>query len=348
MKKNKKKVCIFTLYCKEGASSNFRILMFIDDFSTKFETKIYSFWNKKYVNTYMGNKSRYIISIVIQYLLNVIKRSYQIFFIATKCDVVIFQKGVIPGLPLTFMKYLHKKNIKVILDIDDAVYLSSHDYSDKIAKDADVIVVGNNLLREHYVQINQNVVILPTVDYSPAYEIYKKDTFINKSIGWIGSKPTINNLEIVTNAINKVVNTHPEVSFDFICNSDYGFLKAIKNSKFIPWTLNGYIKAMSKFTIGIMPLYDTPYNRGKCGFKLIQYMNLNKPIIASPVGVNKDIVGNCGIIAETEDEWVEAIESLLFNEHLYREFEDKIETEFKNKYSYSKILTLWTDLIEKA
>lgn len=345
MEEKKKKVCIFTLYSKEGASSNFRILMFLNDLNNMFDVKTYSFWNKKYVNKYMGNKMKYIIPIAFQYFANVFRRFIQLLLIARNYDVVIFQKGVIPALPVSFVNYLQKNGVRVILDIDDAVYLSKHDYSDKIARKVDFVVVGNKYLMDHYVQLNSNIAIFPTVDYSPDYKSYIYNTFDEKCIGWIGSKATIKNLEVVVGAINKIVDRHPQVTTKIICNDDYGMQNKIKNSKFVPWTLTGYIKDMSDFTIGIMPLYDTPYNRGKCGFKLVQYMNLYKPIIASPVGVNKEIVGNCGLLASTEDEWVEAIELLLFNKSIYANCVKHMETDFESRYSYNRILEMWIQLI---
>ena len=75
--------------------------------------------------------------------------------------------------------------------------------------------------------------------------------------------------------------------------------------------------------------FDTPYNRGKCGFKLVQYLNLNKPVIASDVGVNCSIVGHCGLIVDTQTSWGEALENLLFNEHFYNECLKNISNEFQ-------------------
>ncbi|MBI6054810.1 glycosyltransferase [Clostridium perfringens] len=347
MNRQKKKVCIFTLYSKEGASSNFRILMFVDDLKKHYDVITFSFWNKNFVTKYMNDKKKFFLPIGFQYIWNVIKRIYQILFIASKSDIVIFQKSVIPKVSITYISYLKKKGCKIIFDVDDAIYMSLHDNSDEIAKKADVIVVGNDVLMKHYSLFNKNTVLFPTVDYSPEYKKYICNTFKNKCIGWIGSKATINNLDIVVNAINKVVNEHPEVKFEFICDDKYGYIDKIKNSIFTKWTLDGYKKEVAKFTIGIMPLEDTEYNRGKCGFKLIQYMNLYKPVIASPVGINSEIVGNGGLIAKTEDEWIYAIKKLLFNKKEYEKCIDNIRNEFEKNYSYERLLLMWINLINK-
>lgn len=344
---NEKKVCIFTLYCKEGASSNFRILMFEEDLKQKFKVKSFSFWNKNYVGKYMINKKKYLFPILLQYIGNVIRRIFELIFIAPKYDVVIMQKGAIPGFFCDFIKYLHRKNCKVVFDVDDAIYTGRRDNSDRIASKVDYVVVGNDVLKEHYEKFNKSILKFPTVDYTPGYVKYIKDTFPNKCIGWIGSKATIDNLDIVVNAINNVIIKHPEVKVEIISNTADEYDRRIKNCNFIQWKLNEYKEDMSNFTIGIMPLNDNVYNRGKCGFKLIQYMNMKKPVIASGVGVNAEIVGNAGVIANSEEEWENALETLLFDPKSYEKSLKAIESEFESNFSYEFILMRWIDLLER-
>ncbi len=344
---NKKKVCVFTLYGKDGASSNFRILMYLADLEKVFSVRAYSFWNGKYTGKYIYHKKKYIAQIALQYAANVCRRIWQILFIAPKSDVVIFQKGVIPALPLTFTRYLRRRGCKIIFDVDDAVYLTKRDRSDRIAKDADTVCAGNETLLRHYRELNRHTVLLPTVDYSPGYRGYLRDTFADKRVGWIGSGATIDNLELVTEALNRVVRRHPEVTVQYICDAPYGFQEKISGAVFTKWTPEGFRREMSGFTVGIMPLKDTPYNRGKCGFKLIQYLNLHKPVIASPVGVNGEIVGHCGAVAETAEQWETALESLLFDREAYDACVARMPEEFDARYGYGEALKRWISLINE-
>lgn len=346
--KKKKKVCIFTLYTIEGASSNYRILMYLEDLKKDFDVTFFPFWNKSYVTKYMNKKKKYFFIIIVTYLKSLAKRIFQILFFTYRTDVVIFQKSIIPYLNLNFIKFLHKRHCKIILDVDDAVFENKRDYTKSISNKSDVVVVGNQVLYNFYHNFNENIIIFPTVDYSPEYKQYFKDSFSNKTIGWIGSKSTINNLDIIISAVNKIVEKYKEVNFTIICDDDYGYLKKIKNSKFVQWNINSYKEEMSHFTIGIMPLYDTKFNRGKCGFKLIQYINLKKPVIASPVGVNVEIVANNGFLATSEEEWIKAFESVLFDKEKYDEFVQEINKSFDEKYSYEAILKKWKDLIENV
>ena len=88
----------------------------------------------------------------------------------------------------------------------------------------------------------------------------------------------------------------------------------------VKWTQEGEVPFLQTLDVGIMPLTDTPWARGKCGYKLIQYMACGLPVVASPVGVNRDIVehGVNGFLAETDAEWRSAIETLLADGELRR------------------------------
>lgn len=157
---------------------------------------------------------------------------------------------------------------------------------------------------------------------------YWSSNFTSKSIVWIGSKTTVKNIELVVNPINKVINRHPEVKLYIISNDALDFPNRIKNCSLIKWEKEKYIKDLSNKSIGIMPLYDTEYNRGKCGFKLVQYLNMKLPVIGSPVGVNTQIIEGNGLLASTEEEWEKSFEKLLFNEKFYNDCVKHIEDVF--------------------
>lgn len=343
----KKSICVFTLYPKQGASSNYRILMYINDLQKDYDVYTYEFWNKKYTEKYINQKKKYALKIFSIYLYGLVKRLYQIFTVASKCDYVIFQKGIFPMLPFTFINYLKRKKCKVIFDVDDAIHIKKRNNSDAIARFANAVVCGNELLSAHYLNINSNTYTFPTVDYTPQYTPYIHDTFDNKTIGWIGSKSSIANLELVIDAINHIKLKYPDINFKFIAGTPDDYDKKIDNAEFVKWSLDNYISEMSSFTIGIMPLYDTEFNRGKCGFKLIQYLNIEKPVIASPVGINDKIIGNCGIIASDTNEWILAIEKLLFDQEFYDNCKVNIKKEFYRKYDYKVILEMWKKLLDE-
>ena len=121
---------------------------------------------------------------------------------------------------------------------------------------------------------------------------------------------------------------------------------------FEPWSEATEVPLIQTFDIGIMPLTDTPWARGKCGYKLIQYMACGLPVIASPVGVNADIVehGVNGFLADTEEEWAQAISTLLNDRELRRRMgaagRKKVEAEYSLQVWGPKVAAMIRDVVE--
>lgn len=333
-----KKLCIFTLYPERGASSKYRIFLYKEGLESKFNVKWFSFWNDAYVKEYMYCKKKYALRIFFLYLFFSFKRLFQLFFIAPKADVCFFQKTCIPKFRYNHISSLKKKGIRVVFDVDDAVYTAKRDFSNEIAKLSDAVICGNETLRKHYEAFNNNVFVLPTVENTNLFRPYWKDSFNTKTIGWIGSLSTIDNLDLVVDSVNRLVEKHPEVNLLVISNSVLDYDKKVKNCHFVKWAKDSYISELSNITIGIMPLKDNEVNQGKCGFKLVQYLNMNKPVIGSKIGVNEDIIGNCGFSVKTESEWDRCLELLLYDKNKYQECLNNIQNEFLPKYSYDSVL----------
>ena len=328
-----KRICIFTLYGDKGASSQFRTYIFREALEKDFSIKFFYFWNNEYVTKYMVNKKKYALRILLQYIVACLKRIFQLLIIAPKYDVVYIQKACFPKSKLLLLKHLKGKT-KIVFDIDDAVYLSKGDNSDRIATIADAVICGNENLKKHYSTKNNYCTVIPTIENTHKYTRYWGDTYEDKIIGWIGSKATLDNLDLIVNPVNAFISTHPEVKFHIISNDAGNYAKLIKNAIFIPWSKEKYIEEIGKFTIGIMPLKDTQYNRGKCGFKLIQYLNMKKPVIGSPVGINSDIILGNGISADNEVQWEKAFEQLLYDRSIYNKCVEHIEHCFFKQYHF--------------
>ena len=342
-----KKLAVFTLYDEKGASSQYRAYIFKEILDKQFETNWYYFWDNTYVTKYMRNKKKYPLQIIFKYICSAVKRWYQLNFLASKVDVIFLQKASIPKVHNHFLKKAKKNGVKIIFDVDDAIYLTSGDNSDDIAKIADEIICGNQNLYEHYSKINPHTVVLPTIENTFRYEKYWRNTFDDKKIGWIGSKTTIPNLELIVSPINNIVERHPEVKFYIISDSPLNYTEKIKNCYFIKWDKEKYIECLSDFTVGIMPLEDNEFNRGKCGFKLIQYLNMKKPVIGSGVGVNESIIRGNGIVANTEEEWENALEFLLYNKDGYEKFVKNINRDFFKTYHIKNVSKALIKILEE-
>lgn len=338
------KVAIFTLYGTDGPSSQYRVYQYLESIKEYAYVKTYEFWPNIYTNKYMTNRKKSVVQIGALYIINAIKRIFQMLIVAPRYETVIIQKAIVPKCKFTFLTRVLAKKRKIIFDIDDAMYLDRMDNSDKIASRSSLVICGNTVLYNHYKKMSKNIILLPTVENESNYIKYRHNTFEDKIIGWLGTSSNLPNLELIVNPVNTIIERHPEVSFHLICDKSGGYENKIKNLKFIKWEKTSAIQEMSKFTVGIMPLVNNASNRGKCGFKLIQYMTMRKPVIGNPVGENATILEYGGIAADSYEDWIEALESLLFNKNNYDHYCKKIEDDFSEKYSYeknSKILKQW-------
>lgn len=266
-------------------------------------------------------------------------------------DCVVIYMEVFPYLPFFVEYFLILRRIPYIVDMDDAIYLSYKRHRnllvrsilgskfDKIFTHAACIFAGNADLKAYAATFNANVQIVPTVVDMAYYNQQKNfvDTGAPVTIGWIGSPSTATNLLSLSDALTQVAEKY-RVEFFFVgCGTRLS--KFLPNITFKEWSLKDELSDILKIDIGIMPLNDDVWNRGKCGFKLIQYMACGLPVVGSPVGVNQKIIehGVNGFLATTTDDWVKALSSLIESRELRIQFGrngvKKIAKEYSVNYS---------------
>lgn len=151
---------------------------------------------------------------------------------------------------------------------------------------------------------------------------------------------------MILNPLNKIIEKHPDVYVKIISDVIMDYQKLIKNCKFVKWNAKTYLEEMQEFSIGIMPLKENEFNKGKCGFKLVQYLDLGKPVIATDLGENRYIVDEYGYCCIDENEWYAALETVLFDEAIYNDMTNNIHVKFLDEYGYEKVLSKITELIE--
>lgn len=213
---------------------------------------------------------------------------------------------------------------KVIYDFDDAIWIPNTSSENKIAaflkanwkvkyicKWADTVVAGNKFLCAFASKYNKNVVCVPTVvDTDNGHNKIKEHRTDSILVGWTGSHSTLPFLEQMLPTLQDLHNEHP-FTLLVIANKkpDYDFPSLM----FIPWKEESEIDDLLNADIGLMPLTTDAWSEGKCGFKLIQYLSLGIPAVASPIGVNSTIIehGRNGYIAQTQDEWKQHLLTLM-------------------------------------
>ena len=256
-----------------------------------------------------------------------IKRLFIVLFTAYKYDYIFIHREAAPLGPPVFEWLLAKVfRKKLIFDFDDAIWIPNTSESNKIAsyvkcfwkvalicKWSYKVSAGNAYLANWAKQHHSKVVINPTcVDMVGRFNQLKKQETNKLVIGWTGSHSTLKYLDELVPVLQNLETKH-HFEFLVICNQPPLF--QLGSLRFIKWQESTEIKDLLNINIGVMPLVNDTWSEGKCGFKLIQYLALGIPAVASPVGVNKEIIteGGNGFLCTTKDEWTAALEGLLTN-----------------------------------
>jgi glycosyltransferase involved in cell wall biosynthesis len=211
-----------------------------------------------------------------------------------------------------------------------------------------VVVAGNRYIEDYAQRAGaQKVEILPTVLDLSRYRM--KDTIDSPSftIGWVGSPSTSKHMSIAARALTNFCRNE---------NVEFRAMGALQRDldeipgKLIPWNAETETEELTRFDVGIMPLPDTPWERGKCGFKIIQYMAAGLPVIASPVGVNSEIVehGVNGFLARDTKEWIEYFGILREDSNLRRRMGILGREKVEEKYSLDVIAPRLIAILEEA
>jgi glycosyltransferase involved in cell wall biosynthesis len=253
-------------------------------------------------------------------------------FHAGRFDLIWLEYEVLPWLPGWLSFYTLPHDVPFVVDYDDAVFhrYDQHKFFvvrkilgksiDEIMRRADLVVVGNDYLGDRARQAgSQRVELLPSAVDITRYLV--KDPTPEKpiTIGWIGSPSTAQFLRLVGTVLKEMAISRGIRVVAVGANPDQVAGLPIETK---PWSEETEVKEIQEFDIGIMPLKDEPFERGKCGYKLIQYMACGKPVVASPVGVNNIIVrdGINGFLPFSFSQWGEALNRLCDDSLLRKQF----------------------------
>lgn len=257
---------------------------------------------------------------------------------------------------IRFLLRLHRlKGNKVIFDFDDAIFILEPQKTKSIIKISDVVIVGNNYLSNYTKKYNKNVFVIPTsIDLEKIGSLRKDYSKNNKKIviGWIGSKWTLKYLEEIKKSLEKLSKKYPfelRIIGPKNCEDELPKFKNI-TIKIIPWKFETEWKELLKVDIGIMPLPDNDWAKGKCALKLLQYMALGIPAIGSNVGANKEAIknGKTGFLVSNEKEWEVALEKLIKDKKLRMKLGKAGRKTVEKNYSLEKNVSKLSKIIKKT
>lgn len=315
------KVALFSKYTRMGASSRLRSMQYLPLLAEqKLTVDVLPLYDDDYLQRLYASQGRSTAKVLQCYL----SRLYKLMTLA-QYDVIWIEKELFPYLPAWAEALIARFGKPYVVDYDDAVF---HNYDlsnnkivrlllatkiDKVMSNAAAVIAGNAYLAERAVSSGSNkVVIIPTVLDSRRYQAIETDNKV-AIIGWIGSPTTE---KYVLELKQMFLQLQKRISFKIQL---VGATKQMQEKleglavEVLPWSEDTEARYIEQFDIGIMPLLDGPWERGKCGYKLIQYMACAKPVVASPVGVNVDIITSCecGYLAHSLEQWDSALTKLL-------------------------------------
>ncbi len=335
------KLLALTRYSRLGASSRLRTMQYIPALeAADIEVECIPFFDDAYLERlYSGQRTAHSLA---GYFAARLRR----LILHPKPDMVWLEKEVLPWVPWAIERAILPRGVPYICDIDDAVF---HRYDkngkrvvrcllgdkiDNVMKYSTLVTAGNSYLAARAQSAGaQRVEIVPTVVDTDKYlKTPLPDPDGRLRIGWIGTPQTWAELaEPVFRTVAPVLARHDArfraIGASLTARVD-GTLEVVQ------WSETHEIDLIRGLDVGVMPLPDTPWTRGKCGYKLIQYMACGLPVIASPVGVNSQIVdhGVNGFLAESDADWRDAAERLLHDPQLRKSMGDagrrKIEQEY--------------------
>jgi glycosyltransferase involved in cell wall biosynthesis len=224
-----------------------------------------------------------------------------------------------------------------ILDVDDAIHLQrGGDYARRLAEISDRVIAGNSFLADWYRQWNSDVVIMPTGIDSDVYVPTHEHTKEQITIGWIGTSANHAYLIEIESALHQVLRNHTNSHLKIVSDKAPLFtMIAPDRWTFVPWHETSEIVDIQTMDIGIMPLADTPWSRGKCSFKMLQYMSCGLPVVVAPIGMNAQVLSenDIGFAATTVQEWIDAIDALVVSAKIRMQMGKAGRSVIEEKYS---------------
>lgn len=234
-------------------------------------------------------------------------------------DVVCIERELFADGTWSMEQRFRRAARRLVLDVDDAIFLEHPEKFERIAGMCDLVIAGNRFLQEKIAPLNPSVVVIPTcVELRDSPQKQTDETAASRAVlGWIGTSSNLKFFGEIAPALRELAGTR-DFELRIIADTDAP-LRNIDLSgidvRFIRWREETAPRQVAGFDVGLMPLTDDEWTRYKCGFKIIQYMAAGVPAVASPVGVNADIIrhGENGFLAATTAEWAELLRLLIDN-----------------------------------
>ena len=359
------KILILVPYPSEGASNRMRIeqyFPYLDSQDMKYRTRPFiskKFYKIIYHDGLYARKA-------FHFLICFFKRGFDLIR-AVNYDVIIVHREIFPLGPFFLERILKVMGKPIIFDFDDAIFLKNASRPNsfvenlknpkkaaKIISMSRQVLAGNSYLADYALQFNKNVTVLPTCVDTDKFSPLKKSENRSKRkkeeiiIGWMGSITTGEFLKSFYSVFLELRQKYDNVVFKVVGVA--GREENFKGVIFKEWRLEDEVEDLSSFDIGIMPMPDNAWTKGKCGFKAILYMAMGIPPVCSPVGVNTETIkdGVNGFLADSQQEWIDKLSRLIESAELREKIGRNGRLTVEEKYSIKANAAKFIDAIEKV
>lgn len=344
-----RKVLVLTKYPRQGASSRLRTLQYLPYLRSRgYDFDVSPLFDEAYILRLYHESKRSKLMMVEAFL-----RRFWVVLFACRYNFIWIEKEIFPYMPAWIERFLKVVGVFYVVDYDDAIF---HNYDlarnkwirrllgrkiDSVMRHAACVIVGNEYLAERARAAGaKRVVIIPTVVDHHRYDD-RQGVSQPLTVGWIGSPTTQKYVENLLPAFQALAQQHEFRLLLVGATEDIASRLPGIDVDVQPWFEDAEAALIQEMDIGIMPLEDGPWEKGKCGYKLIQYMASAVPVIASPVGVNPSIVegARCGMLADDIDDWTQAFTKLIENNSLREQFGASGRRAVKDSYSIDSQMT---------
>lgn len=346
------KVLLLTRYTSLGPSSRLRFYQYLPYLREKgVEIEAAPLLRESYIEDLYDRKKRNYGAIFWAYLRRIQKLSR-----SRRFDLVWIEYEILPWMPDWCERLLSLLGVPYIVDYDDAIFHRYERHSnrvirslckgkiDRIMKMARVVVAGNAYLAERAWGAGaKRVAVLPTVVEMDRYRADPPNGDPVFKIGWIGTPSTASYLKLIETSLAEVC-SEPNTRLVLVGSGPIR-LNGL-DIEILPWSEASEVANILDFDVGIMPMPNDDWTKGKCGYKLIQYMACSRPVVASRVGVNPEIVENGvnGILVNQPREWGNALRTLRDDKALRRAMGRRgralVENRFCTKVTAPQLLAL--------
>jgi len=349
------KILALTRYEDMGASSRLRFYQFLPYLESQgISVHCYPLLANSYLQVLYATGRRSLSRVVRGYLKRV-KALVKI----NRFDLCWVEKELLPWVPALEELFLSRLLKPYVVDYDDAVFHLYDKHSskavrflvgrklDSVMRNAATVTAGNDYLADRARSAGAgHVQVLPTVVDASRYQV-KTHGPGSFTVGWVGTPVTEKYLEIVKRPFALLKD---EIDLKIALNGASPRALADLHPEILTWTAETEVDVIRSFDVGIMPLRDDAFERGKCGYKLIQYMACGIPVIASPVGVNATIVdhGVNGFLAESEKEWVQYLDLLYRDDARRKEMGVRARIKIEQEYSLAGVAPKLCNILASA